>query len=203
MQRNQIQRQIVINEGIRSNIDEQVRQYESILDQGYNVVVVAHSQGNLFTNAVYERLMQNEDYHDRVSVIAVASPANHVAGNGPHVTLESDRVINLGARFLHGDTLPANSNTYSSLTENNHEFVKHYLNANGGGDLIAGHVIDQMRKLQNGNLSKECIEWFQNLSIPKYGEECMNACPYAPTTGMADYDCTNDCDYLCNCIVSD
>lgn len=67
--------------------------FDQALSAGDRVLVYAHSQGNLFVNAAWQRMGQpaREDF----SVIAIASPADEVAAGtaSDHVTLEGDRVI--------------------------------------------------------------------------------------------------------------
>lgn len=52
------------------------------------IVVVAHSQGNLFANRAYALLAPPE--RARMRVVSVATPDDHVAGGGPHFTALED-----------------------------------------------------------------------------------------------------------------
>lgn len=48
----------IANEYISGNtLDEQVTKYKESIESGHGVVVVAHSQGNLFTSQAYNRLV--------------------------------------------------------------------------------------------------------------------------------------------------
>jgi len=72
-----------------------------IKEQSCGVVVVAHSQGNLFTNWAYQQLDPKTE-RPHVSVIAVASPAAHTAD------LQNCSSSNTG--FTHFTNSPANNN---------------------------------------------------------------------------------------------
>ncbi|MDP3778607.1 MAG: carboxypeptidase-like regulatory domain-containing protein [bacterium] len=58
------------------------------------VIIVGHSQGNLFANELYDALTQEEKQH--VRLVAVASPASDLADHGTeHVTLDEDAAAKL------------------------------------------------------------------------------------------------------------
>lgn len=57
------------------------------LDRGNNVVLLGYSQGNFYVNEVYDRMSNSEQ--NRTEVVAVATPAASVAGEG---TCPSSRV---------------------------------------------------------------------------------------------------------------
>ena len=69
--------------------------YHSSINAGKKVVVVAHSQGNFFANAAYERLHVGQDAITSRSfgIVSVANPAGFVGGGGPYTTLVEDLVI--------------------------------------------------------------------------------------------------------------
>ncbi|WP_345969134.1 SBBP repeat-containing protein [Sulfurimonas sp. HSL1-6] len=64
--------------------------YKKSIKDGHGVIVVAHSQGNFFTNKAYESLdnWMKGYFH----MIGVASPALTVAGKGPRVSWDNDLV---------------------------------------------------------------------------------------------------------------
>ena len=68
--------QLLIN---NDDLDLHVQQYKSDLLSGYEVVVVAHSQGNFFANQAWELLEEVE--RPSVGVVSVANPDSGVAGN--------------------------------------------------------------------------------------------------------------------------
>lgn len=75
------------------DVDTHVSRYKQwISTEGKRVVVVAHSQGNLFANQSYEFLSPSEKA--RFGIVAVANPANAVAGRErflPTETYVTDR----------------------------------------------------------------------------------------------------------------
>ncbi len=84
-------------------------------DRNSNVILVAHSQGNLFGNKMYTLFSDKEK--SRFRMISVATPANRVAGSGPYVTATGDLVI----KAVPG-ALKANVNGFG------HTFIGTYLN---------------------------------------------------------------------------
>jgi hypothetical protein len=79
----------------------------SDLSSGYNVLIVPHSQGNLYANRVYDSVAASgafQDFANRVRVVHVAVPSSTTAGR-PYTTARQDRVIGL-LRVLAPSTLP-------------------------------------------------------------------------------------------------
>ena len=105
------------------------KEVKASLKEGNRVVLIAHSQGNLFANGILQSI--SDKYQESIGMIGIASTVstntvliNSVYGKGyPYVTLMDDKVINnLRGKFT---VLPANtSNTSSTLT--NHSFQKAY-----------------------------------------------------------------------------
>ncbi len=81
----------------------------------HNVLLVSHSQGNLFANKIYAQLSSSEKQH--FQNVAIATPASRVFSGGPYVTLNQDAVV--GA--IPG-SLPGNAEGFG------HTFVPSYLN---------------------------------------------------------------------------
>jgi len=65
------------------------------------VIVLAHSQGNLYANEAYVRL--SSPGATKYSMVGIATPADHVAGNGDYVTLIND-IVTLVPRHLEANT---------------------------------------------------------------------------------------------------
>ena len=79
------------------------------------VLLVAHSQGNLFGNKMYE--LFSSDEKDKFAMVSVATPANSVAKGGGYTTLHNDWVIK---------SIP--NSLKSNADGSGHTFVKSYLN---------------------------------------------------------------------------
>lgn len=71
------------------DLQEQVLKYQYALGSKRNVVVVAHSQGNFYTDQAYSALSGTEDLSE-FHMVSVATPAPYVAGDGPHTTVVGD-----------------------------------------------------------------------------------------------------------------
>jgi uncharacterized membrane protein YgcG len=72
------------------DLNNHIAAYKQSIESGRGVVVVAHSQGNFFTNKAYGIL----DYwmQPYFHMIGVASPAISVAGGGPRISFDNDPV---------------------------------------------------------------------------------------------------------------
>ncbi|WP_295422319.1 hypothetical protein [Sulfurovum sp.] len=108
---------------------------QSSFNQKHNVLLVAHSQGNLFGNKMYT--LMSHAQKKKFRMVSVATPADHVAGytnGGPYVTATGDYVI----RPIPG-SLPANIAGFG------HTFIGTYLNVPGGG--VVGDGSDNAPKI--------------------------------------------------------
>jgi hypothetical protein len=92
------QAQAVIDADLRSH----VQRYKTLLMEGSRVLVVGHSQGNLYANSAYTNLAYDENDlpMEAFGIVAVATPSGRVAGGGPHITRDDDLVINSVRRAL-------------------------------------------------------------------------------------------------------
>ncbi|WP_457745006.1 hypothetical protein [Sulfurimonas sp.] len=98
------------------NTGVMLNQYrDNSFSKNHNVLLVAHSQGNLFGNKMYE--LFSSDEKKRFAMVSVATPADHVAKGGGYTTLDNDPVI-----MLILDSLPSNASGFG------HSFVESYLN---------------------------------------------------------------------------
>ena len=110
--------------------------YREDLARGARVVIVPHSQGNLFALASGERLQtEDPDVIDHLGVVGVATPGDRTFNGGPYWTAHDDRVID-GIR-LHFFVLPSNIEndlTFTGMSDDrdftNHFFVRSYLGEN-------------------------------------------------------------------------
>lgn len=107
--------------------------YTLSFSQKHNVLLVAHSQGNLIGNKVYTLLSEAEKKKFRM--ISVATPASYVKIKGqtsPYVTAHADLVIN---NPLIPNHLPTN------VAGTGHNFIHTYLDAHSDArHLIASYV---------------------------------------------------------------
>jgi len=83
--------------------------YRTSIAEGKKVLLVSHSQGNLFANAAYQVLYEDTNHLATRSfgIVAVATPASFVAGGGSYVTLSEDVVITaIAATSVAAGTVP-------------------------------------------------------------------------------------------------
>lgn len=102
-----------------NELQDHVAKYRDALLQGNKVLIVSHSQGNLYANEAYEMLRsQNPELPvaQSVGIYGVATPANNVAGTtSPYLTNNRDFISatpgalpeNLTLKYASGEAVPA------------------------------------------------------------------------------------------------
>jgi len=129
------------------DLQKQVASYTESIKNGHGVIVVAHSQGNYYTNEAYERLdtWMQPYFH----MMGVATPANHVAGypagdsTAPYVKFHND-FINVIV-----SSLPANRNDtrhHGFPSIDAHDFYESYLKEPTTGSDIQQFIIKQTQE---------------------------------------------------------
>lgn len=73
------------------SIQRHIEKYNKALIEGNKVVVVAHSQGNLFANISYSGI--DPILQPGFGIVAVATPSGRVATGGPYTTIDEDLII--------------------------------------------------------------------------------------------------------------
>lgn len=135
--------------------DNHIQKYTSDLLEGKRVIIIAHSQGNLFANAaVTEVLNRASKYNNNIGIVGVANPAGVVVGSNQYVTADDDLVIN-ALRFTH-TVLPANIDNDPGIFNDprdiaNHGFMLSYFASKltadyniEGNSLLSRPRIDEM-----------------------------------------------------------
>jgi hypothetical protein len=107
-----------------------VTNYRAAILEGKKVVLVSHSQGNLFANQAYSSRSANE--RQSFGIASVANPDSFVAGNGPYTMLLEDLVVAAvrAVKLAVGGALPLPPNTTNGLTISDltgHGFSASYL----------------------------------------------------------------------------
>ena len=125
-----------------------VQRYKGLLMEGNRILVVAHSQGNLYANAAYTNLASdNRMPMDAFGILSVATPASRVAGGGAYYTLMYDLVI-ASVSMAMPNILPGNvTNTMSDTDWLHHSFIDSYLNGDQSGALIVNSALSQANAL--------------------------------------------------------
>ena len=124
-------------------VDAHVAMYRAELALGNKVLLVAHSNGNVYADQAYGRLSPVE--RTSVGVVAVATPLGSVPGNGPYVTLVEDKFL----QGLPGHLPPNTTNTGGECPEvlGCHAFVDVYLDGVASGPRIVQAVGDTIPRL--------------------------------------------------------
>jgi len=118
---------LVIEEYLASRITDSVnsalhiQKYVTDLQEGKRVLLVAHSQGNLFANQAVLSLMGT--YSGSIGMIGVASPAAAIYNNSTYYTAHDDRVID-ALRIIH-DVLPSNLDNDPGVFNDPRDFSNH------------------------------------------------------------------------------
>ena len=135
--------------------------YRPALTCGQTVIVLAHSQGNLYVNQAFDILFPSTSSPgiDRFKVIAVATPASRVPGGGHYNTLKRDPIWALpylvGASSLlwNEDNGPYLGNDYFSSQTffdwSFHDFTASYLagvKGDASGNKILSDIISALPK---------------------------------------------------------
>lgn len=97
---------------------------------GQTVLLVPHSQGNLYANSAFAQVTNGPNAlpPGSIGIMGVASPATYVAGKGSYLTSTNDLVIS-GLRSQYPLTLPANTWVKAAVFDMmGHNFVGIYMN---------------------------------------------------------------------------
>jgi hypothetical protein len=124
-------------------VDANVQLYRAELALTNKVLLVAHSNGNVYASEAYGRLTPLE--RTSVGVVAVATLIGSVPGDGPYVTLEEDTFV-----LPFPDHLPPNTTNTGGLCPDVigcHAFVDNYLDGAVSGPRIVQDVNDTIPRL--------------------------------------------------------
>jgi len=145
----------------RKDVEKQVNAYGQSIAEGHGVFVIAHSQGNLFTNRAYNEFAHSKntiDYswmQNYFSAIGLASPANNILGKTtPYITFDNDMIQ------LVQDSLPTNyvnpkryflENAIGEKFETNysveaHSFLNSYMKTTEVKDAILSAIKESIDK---------------------------------------------------------
>ncbi len=93
---------LLTEEARTSDLEKQIEQYKDSIKTGHKVLVVAHSQGNLFAGEAYKKLGEESEngwMQKYIEFISVASPRYDDIKNGtPRINWDNDLVAYLSLR---------------------------------------------------------------------------------------------------------
>ena len=124
-------------------VDANVRSYRAELALTNKVILVAHSNGNVYADEGYGRLTPAE--RTSVGVVAVATLLGSVPGNGPYVTLVEDTVVRAFPGHLSANT--TNTGGFCPDFFGCHAFVDFYMDGSVSGPKIVQDVSDTILRL--------------------------------------------------------
>ena len=136
-----------------------VDEYLDDLRSGVKVVIVAHSQGNLYANSAIRYIRSRyPQYKNSIGLVSVGTPANRVEGSGPHTTNRLDTVIE-GVRLasnygLIPAPLLATGYTFSLIDISGHRFVDTYIRK--WSERIRIHINQTISRLEVPPKDFEC-----------------------------------------------
>jgi hypothetical protein len=132
-------------------VDANVVSYRLALALGNKVILVAHSNGNVYADEGYGRLTPAE--RTSVGVVAVATLIGSVPGNGPYVTLDEDTFVTGFPGHLPANT--TNTGGFCPDIIGCHAFVDFYLDGGTSGPkivLAVSNTIAQLVRPPGGTL---------------------------------------------------
>lgn len=144
-----------------------VQYYRNQVLQGNKVTVIAHSQGNMYTNEAWDLLFNGGSPlpPNSWNMVSVATPDNHVGGNGPYTTLDNDRIMQF-VRGVYWNTLPGNcSNDYGDDTWSHHGITEAYLSGETSKVQVLSQLVSQASALRDpqatasGGIITATLEW--------------------------------------------
>ena len=146
------------------SVQDHITLYNTYLSEGKMVVLVAHSQGNLYGNIAY--LGIDPQYIDGFGMVSVANPDSSVAGGGPYTTIDEDFIIGSIPLAL----LPNLDNFFGPLNWGDvwggHSFIKSYMASGHEAETkILNDVVVMINELRAKNASTEAIEIVNTYNI--------------------------------------
>jgi len=126
-----------------NDLTKQITSYKQSIKLGHSVIVIAHSQGNYFTNEAYELL--DEWMKPYFKMMGVATPANHVAGfeagdtTAPYVKFHND-FIKIDITGLSSNRDDPNPNHNGTISVAAHDFYDSYLTVENTKGEILGFI---------------------------------------------------------------
>jgi hypothetical protein len=127
-----------------ADLGRHIATYRQAISAGRKVLIVAHSQGNYFANEAYKSTEVLPSERESLGVVALASPASYVAGNGPHLTLWEDPI-----HFVVPGSLPFNETNGALIPRwDYHDFELSYLLGSPSGSKIMSLIDETLAVLK-------------------------------------------------------
>jgi len=172
---------------IDQDLAHHVERYQELTRMGSKVVLVAHSQGNLYANAAWLSLFEGAERLEPAAfgVVGVATPADHTASaTSPYTTFKEDKIIE-AVRVFFPSTLPGNASTSDQKVDGiAHGFVTAYLAVRTSREKILSDILTVQADLPQP----------PELENDSATDVLSNTCYDAPTDNAVDGNeqCTNE-----------
>ena len=142
------------------SIQEHIAVYDQYLSEENVVVLVAHSQGNLYGNIAHLGL--DQQYIDGFGIVSVANPDSYIAGGGPYTTIDEDYIIS-PLQFVYPFALSPNLDNFTGPVNladwSGHKFIESYMAAGHAAEtVILDNVVNMINELSQPLSS--CIPQF-------------------------------------------
>ncbi|MDR4508696.1 MAG: hypothetical protein MRJ65_10775 [Candidatus Brocadiaceae bacterium] len=149
------------------SIQEHIDTYDEYLREGKQIMLVAHSQGNLFGNIAYLGL--DSHYIDGFGIVSVANPDTHVENGGPYTTIEEDYVI-LPLQMTFPFALPANVDNFFGPVNlddwSGHKFIDSYMAPGHEAETkILNDVVTTINELSSSYENTEIVNTYNLLGV--------------------------------------
>jgi hypothetical protein len=111
----------MIKEVHDADLQKQIESYKTSIDSGHGVVVVAHSQGTLFTNEAYSALTSGDqnswrkDFFEAFYVAPASTKVLEDNKNTPAFVFDNDPISRLATHFGFHETINPNKYTKESI----------------------------------------------------------------------------------------
>jgi len=129
------------------SIQEHIDKYNTYLKEGNVVVLVAHSQGNLYGNIAHLGL--DQQYIAGFGIVSVANPDSYIAGGGPYTTIEEDYIIS-PLQYVYPFALPPNLDNFTGPVNladwSGHKFIESYMASGHSAETV---ILDNVANMIN------------------------------------------------------
>ena len=164
------------------NLESIVTEFNQLVSdkESSYVLLLPHSQGNLYANQLYNYLTSTGNYDSQhLRIFGIATPANEISGSGDYVTNSNDLVIN-GLRLI-TSILPSNITVNFSLADVlGHNLIDIYLTDPSSKEIIKQKITQALDTLAH----------YLELSIPTGYFKLTDSKKYYDTIGYASIPVT-------------
>lgn len=169
------------------NLESIVSQFNQLVPDKENsyILLLPHSQGNLYANQLYNYLTSTEENYDsqHLRIFGIATPANEISGSGDYVTSSNDLVIS-GIRLIKS-VLPSNININFSLSDIlGHNLIDIYLTDPTSKEIIQQKITQALDSLASYIATSVQSEYIKIFDYKNYYDS--NGYATIPVTVMRD-----------------